>query len=151
MAVCLNITHWSNPAIKINIMLCDSNASAVVAGRARLTDHLQLRKVLIVIDDTDDAIQLKNLLPTCELHPASLVIVTSRKRDVLDARCTNVKEVQLLPKGHDVQLFNAWAFAAGPPAWDASVLIPDVVACCGRLPLTLKVGAFMLISVASTQ
>ena len=68
-------------------------------------------------------------------------IVTSRNKDVLDARCTHVSEVQLLPEGHDMQLFKAWAFAAGPPVWDTSVLVPDMVACCGRLPLTLKVGA----------
>ena len=75
---------------------------------------LQLRKVLVVIDDADSVTQLRNVLPPCELHPESLVIVTSRKKDVLSVRCTSVSEVQLLPKGRDVQLFEAWAFAAGP-------------------------------------
>ena len=68
------------------------------------------------------------------------MVVTSRKKNVLDARCIDVKEVELLPKGRDEELFKAWAFAAGPPAWDASVLVSEVVACCGRLPLTLKVS-----------
>ena len=109
-----------------------------------LKRHLELRKVLVVVDDTDDVVQLKNLLPPCELHPDSLVIVTSRKKTVLDARCANVSEVQLLSEGRDMQLFKAWAFAAGPPVWDTSVLVPQVVACCGRLPLTLKVGTRVL-------
>ena len=113
----------------------------LIAGRMRLMTELELRKVLVVIDDTDDQGQLKTLLPPCKLHPESLVVVTSRKSDVLDARCTQVIEVQVLPEGFDVQLFNAWAFAAGRPVWDTSLLVPKVVACCGRLPLTLKVGS----------
>ena len=43
-----------------------------------LIEHLVLRKVLFVIDDTDDGMQLKNLLPLCELNAESLVIITSR-------------------------------------------------------------------------
>ena len=96
--------------------------------------------MLVVIDDIDDQAQLKNLLPRCQLDPESLVIVTSRKRDVLSARCVKVIEVQLLPEGRDMQLFEAWAFAAGPPGWDTSALVRSIVTCCGRLPLTLKVG-----------
>ena len=103
-------------------------------------ENLEQRKVLVVIDDTDDQRQLKDLLPPCQLHPDSLVIVTSRNSVVLYARCTQVSEVQVLPEGCDMQLFKAWAFAAGEPVWDTSLLVPRLVACCGRLPLTLKVG-----------
>ena len=46
-----------------------------------------------------------------------------------------------------MQLFKAWAFAAGPPAWDLSGLVPDMVACCGRLPLTLKVGSIYIFNI----
>ena len=103
-------------------------------------EHLKLRKLLVVIDDLDDVAQLNSLLPPCELHLDSLVIVTSRQKDVLDARCTSVREVELLPKGRDMELFTAWAFPSGPPLWDTSPLVQEMVACCGRLPLTLKVG-----------
>ena len=99
--------------------------------------------MLVVIDDIDDAMQLKNLLPSCELHPNSLVIVTSRKQNIFVTCCIKVSEVHLLPEGHDVQLFKAWAFASGTPTWRTSQLIEDMVACCGRLPLTLKVGLHM--------
>ena len=104
-----------------------------------MTEHLKKRKVLAVVDDTDDVIQLNSLLPPYELHPESLFIVTSRMKDVLDARCVKICEVQLLPEGCDVQLLKGWALAAGPPAWDELVLVAEVAACCGRLPLTLKV------------
>ena len=116
------------------------SSSVVLAGRGRLMQHLKLRKVLVVIDDTDSEDQLRHLLPTCELNVDSMVIVTSRKRNVLSALGIHISEVQLLPEGLDGQLFKTWAFAAGPPDWDTAVLVPKVVACCGRLPLTLKVG-----------
>ena len=86
----------------------------------------------MVVDDADDAAQLNNLLPRCDLHSESLIIITSRKKHVLDARCTKVSEVQPLPKGRDMKLFRAWAFAAGPPVWDMSKLVPELVACCRR-------------------
>ena len=110
------------------------------AGRGTLVTQLKLRKVLVVIDDTDDESQLESLLPQCELHPESIVIITSRNKIVLDARCISVREVQVLPEGRDVQLLEAWAFEAGPPDWDTSELIQGMVKCCGGLPLTLKVG-----------
>ena len=114
-------------------------AACVVAGRERLKDYLEARKVLVVIDDADDVAQLENLLPPCRLLSSSRAIITSCKKDVLKSRRAKVREVQLLPEGHDMQLFQAWAFPAGPPAWDTSVLVPELVACCGRLPLALKV------------
>lgn len=117
------------------------DACVAVAGTGMLIKHLKRRKALVVIDDTDDVTQLLKLLPRCEMHQKSLVIVTSRKKDVLEKRCTLVSEVQLLPEGHDMQLFKAWAFSMGEPVWDTSALVSDMVACCVRLPLTLKVGA----------
>ena len=116
-----------------------------------LVTHLKLRKVLIVIDDADDVTQLRSLLPSCELHPDSLMIVTSRVKRVLEACCAHVSEVQLMPNGRDMQLLEAWAFPAGSPAWDTTSLVRDVVACCGRLPLTLKVSVPMLEIFCSTQ
>ena len=107
-------------------------------------ENLKLRKVLVVIDDIDDMSQLRNLLPPCELHPESLVLITSRDKVLLKECCAKVSEVQLLPKGWDVQLFKAWAFAAGAPEWDESALVAQVVAHCGRLPLTLKVGMLII-------
>ena len=75
-----------------------------------LVTYLKLRKVLVVIDDAGDVVQLKNLLPRCELHLESLVIITSRKKVVLKKRFAHVMEVQLLPEGQDVQLLQACAF-----------------------------------------
>ena len=112
---------------------------------------MALRKVLIVVDDADDVTQLDALLPLHEplrpqLHPESLVIITSRNKNVLNARCIIVSEVQLLPEGCNLDFFEAWAFATGRPDWNTSELVPKVVACCGRLPLILKVGLAYILS-----
>ena len=45
-----------------------------------------------------------------------------------------------------MELFKAWAFAAGPPTWNASGLVQEIVANCGRLPLTLKVCTFQALT-----
>ena len=122
------------------------------AGRSMLSVHLKRRKVLVVADDTDDVAQLKNLLPPCVLHPESLIIVTSRNEAVLNKRCSSVVKVELIPKGFYLQLFRAWAFAAGPPDEHISALVPEVVTHCGQLPLTLKVGiALALFGVTRTS
>ena len=115
-----------------------------LAGRERLTEHLKVRQVLVVIDDIDSEAQLTSLLLPCQLHAESLVIVTSRDRKVLGARCNHVCAVQLLPEGYDTQLFEAWAFELGRPLWASSVLVQKMVACCGRLPLLLKVELVLM-------
>lgn len=101
---------------------------------------MKLCKVLAVIDDTDNEKQLEQLLPHCPLHAESLLIITSRKNVIFTKRGIAVSKVQLLSEGQDAQLFKAWAFSAGLPAWDTSELVQEVVACCGGLPLTLKVA-----------
>ena len=120
--------------------LCYCDASHVAAGCVRLIEHLGRRKVLVVIDDIGNGTQLNNLLPRCALHPGSRVIVTSRNQSIFRARCIRFCAVELLPMGRDVELFEAWAFAEGRSACVTSTLVSDVVARCGRLPLTLKVG-----------
>ena len=83
----------------MKLLLVRLTLCTIVAGRSRLVENLKLRKLLVVIDNADNQARLKNLLPPCKLHPESLAIVTSRKRDVLEARCKSVSEVQLLPEG----------------------------------------------------
>lgn len=126
------------------LLMLEMCCCAADAGREALARYLSGNvppMVLVVIDDAGDAAQLNNLLPPCQLHAESLIIITSRKKHVLDARCAKVSEVQPLPEGRSEQHFRAWAFAAGPPVWDTSKLVPELVACCGRLPLALKVGS----------
>ena len=105
-----------------------------------LAQHLPQRKALIVLDDVDDLeSQLDKLLPHTGVHCDSIVIITSRKRHLLELRCGCIHEVELLPEKLATQLFTAMAFPAGEAPDEVAARVPAVVASCGRLPLTLKV------------
>lgn len=119
----------------------DMNACA--PGQAQLARLLDQRKVLIVIDDTNDHdTQINMLLPQGCLHDSTLVLITSRDRNVLMQRCSDVHEVGTLHQVLATQLFAAWAFPTGyPPSWLAAGSVSEVVAACAGLPLTLQVSA----------
>ena len=105
-----------------------------------LAQHLSERQALIILDDVDDfESQLDKLLPDTGLHCKSVVIITSRQRRLLNRRCNLIHEVQLLPEELAMQLFEATAFPSGQAPNEVAALVPDVVAACGGLPLTLKV------------
>ena len=126
-----------------NAFPLDLNACA--PGQAQLERILILeqRKALIVNDDTnDDDTQINMLLPQGRLHASTLVLITSRDRNVLMQRCSDVHEVGMLHQVLAMQLFAAWTFPTGyPPKWLAAGLVSKVVAACAGLPLTLKVSA----------
>ena len=81
------------------------------------------------------------LLPEGQVHADTVVIITSRNKDVLKQRCSsNVHDVEMLPDDLAMQLFAACTFLTGqPPESLAEGLVSDVVAACAGLPLTLKV------------
>ena len=96
------------------LFLFDLNACA--PGQAQLERILILdqRKALIVIDDTnDDDTQINMLLPQGRLHASTLVLITSRDRNVLMQRCSDVHEVGMLHQVLAMQLFAAWTFPTG--------------------------------------
>ena len=119
------------------------DVTACAPGQAQLARVLDQRKVLIVIDDTNDhGTQINMLLPKGCLHPGALVLITSRDRDVLMERCSDVHEVSTLHQVLAMQLFAACTFPTGhPPMSLAAGLVSEVVAACAGLPLTLKVSA----------
>ena len=118
--------------------------TACAAGQAQLARILDQRKVLIVIDDTNDHdTQINMLLPQGRLHAGTLVLITSRDKSVLMQRCgDDVHEVGTLHQVLAMQLFAAWAFPTGnlPKSLSAGS-VAKVVAACAGLPLTLKVHA----------
>ena len=111
-------------------------------GQASLAKLLNQRKVFIVIDDVNDPeCQINMLQPKGQLHPSTLVLMTSRDRNVLQ-RCIYVHEVSTLHHGLAMQLFAACTFPTGQPSkLLAKVLVSEVVAAWPGLPLTLKVQA----------
>ena len=74
------------------------------------------------------------------LHVDSIVIVTSRSKDLLHNYCDEVHEVNLLPRDLAKQLFAVMAFGLKEPSDGMRERADAVVASCGGLPLALEVS-----------
>ena len=105
---------------------------------ARWRAELAGRRVLVVLDNAVSAAQVRPLLPG---SPASLVLVTSRRRlGVLDG--ASVLSLDVLPEAEALALFAA---VAGPSRVAAEpAAAADVVRLCGRLPLAIRIAATRL-------
>ncbi|KAK9815224.1 hypothetical protein WJX72_000248 [[Myrmecia] bisecta] len=95
-------------------------------------------RVLLVLDDVDDDKGwLGPLVDISCFAPGSVVIVTSRDARALDVAGCCVRSIDLLASPFDLQLFLFHAGSIPPEVTDD--LLSEVVQCCGRLPLSLKV------------
>ncbi|XP_042487235.1 disease resistance protein RPV1-like [Macadamia integrifolia] len=99
------------------------------------------KKVLIVLDDVDDAEQLHALLGNGGwLYNGSRIIITTRNKEVLREKYVNfVHDVKELSSSESLQLFSYHAFGRGKPAENFLHLSEKIVSLTGRLPLALEV------------
>ena len=112
-----------------------------------LRGALKGRRVLVIVDDIDDANQLEALIP--EINEVGLecrIVITSRACDVLkDAMKTlhatskAVYEVKMLDKFYSQHLFNMHAFGSDTPSEGFAELAETISDACGGLPLSLEV------------
>lgn len=97
------------------------------------------RRVLIVLDNALDEVQVRPLLPG---SPSCAVLVTSRRRlaDLDDARLVSLDG---LPPADAVTLFTQ-AAGANRLATQPASLLAEAVELCGRLPLAIRIAAARL-------
>eukprot|EP00253_Pinus_taeda_P015240 PITA_15240 len=126
----------------------DKQIVSVDEGMGILKKHISSPNILLIFDDVDKADQVYELLPDQTLlHPDSLVLVTSRNRDVLIS--SGVEESSIytltgLSTQHSLELFCLHSFNRphSPPAFES--LVQKFVEACGGLPLSLKVFGALL-------
>ena len=105
------------------------------------------RRVLVIVDDIDDANQLDSLIPDInELGSECRIVITSRRHDVLqDAMKTlptaskAMYEVRTLDKSYSRRLFNMHAFGSETPSEGFVELAETISDACDGLPLSLTV------------
>ncbi|MCP2241440.1 AfsR/SARP family transcriptional regulator [Lentzea aerocolonigenes] len=100
---------------------------------ALLRDLLTGRRVLLVVDNAADASQVCPFVPA---EPGCAVLVTSR-RALGELEGARLVRLGLLTAGDSVELITR---IAGAPPGDA------LVACCGGLPLALRIAGALLVS-----
>ena len=112
-----------------------------------IRERLRTTKVFLVLDDVE-ADQVRSLLDVHALAPGSLVLATSRLRDVLEeAGCDPVVEVDTLSPSASAELFMYYAERSQRVPSDVdSALIGEAISICGGLPLSLRVRAALLAS-----
>eukprot|EP00253_Pinus_taeda_P020269 PITA_20269 len=108
-----------------------------------LREHLSSSKALIVLDDVDDVNQLDALLPIgTVLHSHSLILITSRNKDVLiSSRIeeSSIYNLRGIATQHSRELFCSHAFNQPFPVPGFEDLTNKFLQICNGLPLSLKV------------
>lgn len=110
-------------------------------------EMIQKYNSLVILDGVDNVDQLNALLPIQEvLHPSSLILITSRDRDVLTSSRieeTSIYKLNGLNTQYSRKLFCSHAFHRASPLQGYEYLVDEFLTVCDGLPLSLEVlGAF---------
>ena len=112
-------------------------------GTKILQDQLQSCRVIIVLDDVDDATQLEAFLPVRDsLSFDSLILITSRDKHLLISSGvleSSIYNLNGLSKPFSNKLFCSYAFSRPDPPKEFAELVDQFITACDGLPLSLKV------------
>ncbi|XP_048439811.1 disease resistance protein RPV1-like isoform X1 [Pyrus x bretschneideri] len=113
-------------------------------GYRMILKRLQMKKVLIVLDDVDDLFQIETLLgKQHSFGGGSRIIITTRDKLVL-SRADAIYSPKVLSGDGALELFSQYAFRTKQPKRDYDPLSSRAVRYAQGLPLALKVlGAFL--------
>jgi len=135
-----------------DLTLTNVSINRVDEGKEKLKRHLASltsQKVFMVLDDVDHIDQLDALLSPVKdtIHLGSLILVTSRNKDVLTS--SGITESSIYPlKGlnreHSQELFCLHAFGQPHPVVGFEEVVEKFLDVCDGLPLSLKVLGALL-------
>ena len=117
--------------------------NTIYEGTKRINKILRLKKVLIILDDVDNADQIETLLGKCEGFAfGSRIILTTRYKSLLVNRnglSTYDYGVKELDKDEAIELFRKHAFPSNEVLEDYLELEKQAISYAKGLPLALKV------------
>ncbi|XP_035833255.1 disease resistance protein RPV1 isoform X2 [Helianthus annuus] len=126
--------------------------SSVSEGTHKIMDILQMKRVLVVLDDIDSHEQLNALFGTKTFPTQSKIIITTRLLDIhawfrsISWRCW-VHELNLLNDVESLELLSWHAFGSRIPMEGFEDLASQLAQYCGGNPLALKVlGSSLFVS-----
>eukprot|EP00253_Pinus_taeda_P003101 PITA_03101 len=132
----MSLTGWDKPIDNVH------------EGKTILKDHISSPNILVILDDVDSLDQVDELLPDQTLlHSDSLILITSRSKDVL--RRSGVEESSIynltgLSTEQSLELFCLYSFNQSHPLPGFESLVWKFIEACGGLPLSLKVFGALL-------
>ncbi|XP_065634980.1 disease resistance protein RUN1-like isoform X2 [Quercus suber] len=117
--------------------------NTIYEGKTRINKILRLKKVLIILDDVDNADQIETLLGQCECFAfGSRIILTTRYKSLLVNRnglSTYDYGVKELDEDEAIELFRKHAFPRNEVPEDYLELEKQAISYAKGLPLALKV------------
>eukprot|EP00253_Pinus_taeda_P001167 PITA_01167 len=117
----------------------------IYEGIEMLRRHLASSQALLILDDIDHVDQLDALLPLQVkqvLRSDSLILITSRDKDVLTRSGVleeSIYRLTGLNSKHSKELFCSYAFCQPYPLQGFEDLVDEFLEACNGLPLSLKV------------
>ncbi|XP_042499492.1 disease resistance protein RUN1-like [Macadamia integrifolia] len=124
------------------------NTESVDEGINLIRQRLFKRKVLIILDDVDQDIQVDSLAGDREWFGiGSKIIITSRNKDILTVRkADGIYEPHVMDLDDSLELLSHHAFGRDKPPSDYLDLSKTIVKITGGLPLALRVIGSSLFS-----
>lgn len=113
-------------------------------GKRVLRDHLRGLRILIVLDGVDRIEQIDSLVDMDALEAGSLILLTSRDKDLLTKYSSKIYDVKTLNRRHAKGLFCRHAFLQFKPLEGYEALVEKILEICGGLPLSLEVFGGLL-------
>nr|XP_023897530.1 TMV resistance protein N-like [Quercus suber] len=107
-----------------------------------IKERLSVMRILLVLDDVDERVQIENLLGGCDWFASgSKVIITPRDKHLVATlgKCFSTHEVKELNQDEALELFSMHAFQSKEPKEDYSELANQVIQYAKGLPLALVV------------
>nr|ABR18194.1 unknown [Picea sitchensis] len=143
--------HSLQSSILHDLIQNNVQINGVDEGKEKLKMHLSSsHKALIVLDDVDQSDQLDALLFPIKdvIHPDSLILITSRNKDVLTTNSEIVESSIYTLKGlnqeQSRELFCRYAFGQPLPVVGFNKVVERFLDVCQGLPLSLKVLGALL-------
>ncbi|KAF8039877.1 hypothetical protein BT93_B2174 [Corymbia citriodora subsp. variegata] len=131
-------------------LLCDISFSGVACKILDIDHDINMigeticnKKMLIVLDDVDEAYQIQKLIGEKPLYPGTRILVTTRDKSVLNIRGFKYKfepyEMVQLSDKDGIKLFSRHAFNDDSPPDNYYTLSRKIVSTADGLPLALQV------------
>ncbi|KAL3730495.1 hypothetical protein ACJRO7_027497 [Eucalyptus globulus] len=131
------------------ILLSEISYSRVAPNIANIDDGINKieeticnKKMLIVLDDVDEANQIQKLIGKKSLYPGTRILVTTRDKSILNIREFKYQfedyEMVRLSKDDALKLFSRCAFNDDSPPADYHTLSKGIVSTADGLPLALE-------------
>ncbi|KAG2319170.1 hypothetical protein Bca52824_012383 [Brassica carinata] len=102
-------------------------------------DRLKDKKVLVVLDDVDQSVQLEAMANETWFGPGSRIVITTRNQEVLKASGINhLHSVNSPSYNEALQIFCMYAFGQKSPCYGFEKLAQEITTISGELPAGIR-------------